>query len=169
MKTIPVLNPLGRPLLYTPEELVEKFAEYVAWCEENPFKAGKRTDYANGFSDVKENYARRVSISGFLVYLGTSFRWWEELDGGKRAEDFSKVKDYIKTYCEVSQVDMAAAGLLKENIISRVLGLADKQHVEANVGATGDLGIRIVDTRKVHHSPLIIDETPEGNATEHPE
>lgn len=42
---------------------------------------------------------------------------------------------------------------------------------EAELGITGgdggDLGIRIVDTRKVHRSPLIIDETPEGEATEH--
>ena len=41
---------------------------------------------------------------------------------------------------------------------------------EAELGITGgdggDLGIRIVDTRKVHRSPLIIDETPEGEATE---
>ena len=42
---------------------------------------------------------------------------------------------------------------------------------EAELGITGgdggDLGIRIVDTRKVHRSPLIIDETPEGEAVEH--
>ena len=41
---------------------------------------------------------------------------------------------------------------------------------EAELGITGgdggDLGIRIVDTRKVHRNPLIIDETPEGEATE---
>ena len=41
---------------------------------------------------------------------------------------------------------------------------------EAELGITGgdgqDLGIRIVDTRRVHRSPLIIDETPEGAATE---
>ena len=41
---------------------------------------------------------------------------------------------------------------------------------EAELGITGgdgqDIGIRIVDTRKVHRSPLIIDETPEGEATE---
>lgn len=42
---------------------------------------------------------------------------------------------------------------------------------EAELGITGgdggDLGIRIVDTRKVHRSPLIIDETPEGESVEH--
>ena len=42
---------------------------------------------------------------------------------------------------------------------------------EAELGITGgdggDLGIRIVDTRKVLRSPLIIDETPEGEAVEH--
>lgn len=134
---MPVHNPLGRPLKFTPSELVDKFAEYVQWCNDNPFKSGKRTDYANGFSDVKENFARRVSISGFLAYIGTDFRWWEELENGKLAEDFSKVKSYIKNYCETSQADMASAGLLKENIISRLLGLADKKAVTTD-------GVKIV-------------------------
>ena len=33
-------------------------------------------------------------------------------------------------------------------------------------GQEGGEPLRIVDTRKVHRSPLIIDETPEGEATE---
>ena len=166
METIPVQNPLGRPLKFTPSELVEKFAEYVKWCGDNPFRSGRKTTYKDGYADVEENLARRISISGFLNYLGASQSWWSMLGTGTNGPDFLVVKEYIKSYCETLQVDMAAAGLLKENIISRVLGLADKQNVEANIGASGDLGIRIVDTRKVHRSPLIIDETPEGEATE---
>ena len=48
-----------------------------------------------------------------------------------------RVKAHIKKYCETIQIDMAAAGLLKENIISRLLGLADKKAVTTD-------GVKIV-------------------------
>ena len=58
---------------------------------------------------------------------------------GKRGEEFLKVKEKIKNYCESYQKEMAAAGIFKENIISRLLGLKDKKEVEN----TGE-GLRIV-------------------------
>ena len=61
------------------------------------------------------------------------------MEEGKRADEFLKVKEKIKNYCENYQKEMAAAGIFKENIISRLLGLKDKQEVEN----TGE-GIRIV-------------------------
>jgi hypothetical protein len=61
------------------------------------------------------------------------------LEEGKRAEEFLKVKEKIKNYCESYQKEMAAAGIFKENIISRLLGLKDKKEVEN----TGE-GLRIV-------------------------
>lgn len=137
METMPVHNPLGRPLKYTPDQLAEKFAEYVEWCKEHPYSSGKVTTYKDGFAEVKENLARRISISGFQLFVGCSDTWWEDLDKRKDGEDFLAVKAYIKKYCETAQVDMAAAGLLKENIISRLLGLADKKTI------AGD-GVKIV-------------------------
>lgn len=55
------------------------------------------------------------------------------------------------------------------NAYREVLKAAGILQEEINIGGQegGDLGIRIVDTRKVHRSPLIIDETPEGEAVEH--
>lgn len=132
---LPFHNPLGRPLKFTPQELAEKFAEYVQWCADNPFKSGTRTDYANGFAATEENRVRRISISGFQLFIGSSDGWWADLDKRKDGADFMRVKEQIKKYCETSQADMAAAGLLKENIISRLLGLADKKAV-ATEGVT---------------------------------
>lgn len=137
MEMMPVHNPLGRPLKFTPSELADKFIEFVKWCDEHPFVTGSRTDYANGFAATEEKRPRRVSISGFLAYIGTDFDWWTRLETRQDADDFVKVKSYIKNYCETSQADMAAAGLLKENIISRLLGLADKKAVTTD-------GVKIV-------------------------
>ena len=131
---LPFKNPLGKPLKYTPEQLAEKFAEYFQWCKDNPIEIFTTTTYANGnFAEVKETKPRLVCISGFQVYLGVTSRWWAELNGAKRGEDYSRVKENIKNLCETYQKEMASAGIFKENIISRLLGLADRQQVEGDV------------------------------------
>ena len=62
------------------------------------------------------------------------------------------------------QIDKAIrkADTYSYQAVLRAAGL-DNQEITLN---TGEEGIHIVDTRKVHRSPLIIDETPEGEATE---
>ena len=138
MDMIPFHNPLGRPPKYSPQELAEKFAEYVQWCQDHPFKDESRVDYANGnYAATASTKPRRISISGFQLFVGCSDTWWERLDTRKDGDEYVAVKANIKKYCETSQADMAAAGLLKENIISRLLGLADKKAVTTD-------GVKIV-------------------------
>lgn len=57
--------------------------------------------------------------------------------------------------------DTAAAKFLAD--------LLGEMEQNVNLGTTDGmpLGLNIVDTRKVHRSPLIIEQTPEGEATEH--
>lgn len=131
-------NPfVGRPLAYKPAELAEKFIEYIEWAKSHPIvitdteegeKAGKSTDVV-----VTKMKPRLISIEGFLVFLGRTKRWWSELDGGKRGAEFSALKQCVREYCESYQTEMASAGLFNANIISRLLGLADKQEIDANV------------------------------------
>lgn len=131
---------IGRPLKYKPAELLEKFQEYLDWAKANPIEAIFQT---SGVSFTGDSYGntnkklipRLVSVSGFLVHIGQSESWWKMLEEGKHGADFLKVKDKIKSYCETYQKEMAAAGLFKENIVSRMLGLKDKQQVE-NTGET---------------------------------
>lgn len=127
---------LGRPLKYTPKQLMEEFAKYVQWCKEHPIVQRQRTDYANGFSDTTIEHPRYVSIGGFHIWLGCTDSWWKNLDDGKYGEDFLRVKGKIKKFCEQYQIEMAASGQMKENIISRLLGLADKKTVSAGEGVT---------------------------------
>ena len=144
---IPVINPLkkaGRPLHHTPEELAERFAEYVKWAVEHPIVV-KRT--ATGTSSTpaapssfdredEEQKPQLISVKGFLVWLGETEDWWKKLDKDSSfAEDFFTLKTYIRAYCEENQAKLASAGLFKENIVSRLLGLADKQNVTADVDA----------------------------------
>lgn len=127
---LPFKSPLGRPLKYTPKQLAEEFVKYAQWCEDHPLEARVRVDYAKGFSDTTAYKPRRVSIGGFLVYIGGTWDWWSHLNTRKRGEEFVKVKSSIKEYCETYQKEMASAGLLNANIISRLLGLADKKETK---------------------------------------
>lgn len=130
----PFINPLvGRPLHFTPKQLAKKFEEYVKWCEDNEIELGERQKGVapGGYVDkTTTNYKQRlISVHGFLVFIGKSKRWWTELSDGKQGDKFSTLKDSITAYCEDYQKEMAAAGIFNANIISRLLGLADKKEL----------------------------------------
>ena len=131
---------LGRPLKYQPAELLEKFQEYVDWAKANPISVGhteKNTSkdgctYSKEWEELKP---RLVSISGFLVHLGCVREWWDSLDreDAKRKDEFSRVKSFIRDYCQTYQKEMATNDIFNANIISRLLGLADKKEVKADL------------------------------------
>lgn len=139
-----VYHEVGRPLSYRPKELLQKFVEYIEWAKahpiENIYETSGTSFSGDSYGNTNKNLKPRlISIGGFLVFIGQTESWWSHLEDGKRGEEFFKVKDKIKNYCESYQKEMAAAGIFKENIISRLLGLKDKKEVEN----TGE-GLRIV-------------------------
>lgn len=130
-----VYHEVGRPLKFKPHELLEKFKEYIQWAKEHPIENVYQTSgtsyTGDSYGNTNKNLKPRlISIGGFLTFIGQTESWWKHLEEGKKAEDFFKVKEKIKNYCESYQKEMAAAGIFKENIISRLLGLKDKQEVE---------------------------------------
>lgn len=130
-----VYHEVGRPLSYKPKELLQKFVEYIDWAKahpiENIYETSGTSFSGDSYGNTNKNLKPRlISIGGFLVFIGQTESWWSHLEDGKRGEEFFKVKDKIKSYCESYQKEMAAAGIFKENIISRLLGLKDKQEVE---------------------------------------
>jgi len=134
MEMLPFRNPLGKPPRYTPEQLAEKFVEFVKWCQDNPIVVKTTTRYANGnWSEVEDKKPRLISLSAFELYAGVTDSWWAMLSKRARAEEYVRVKAEIKKLCESYQKEMASANLFNANIISRLLGLADKQQVEGKV------------------------------------
>jgi hypothetical protein len=135
-------NPLGgRPLSYKPRELAEKFVEYIEWAKDHPIVLGETqegTRQGKSFDvEVTKTKPRLISISGFLVYLGKRWTWWQELDKGKHGAAFLEVKDSVREYCEHYQTEMATVEVFNANIISRLLGLADKQEVDMSAEVKG--------------------------------
>lgn len=133
----------GRPLKYTPDELIEKFAEYVLWCKDNPIKVEVQETgiRGNNIVDAKkvEYKPRFLNLRGYLNYIGGSDVYWSQLENGRLKVEFSKVKRAISQYIQSYQLEYAAAGVFKENIVSRLNGLTDKQEHKHE----GD-GIKIV-------------------------
>ena len=134
MELIPIRNPRGKPVRYTPDELEAKFIEYVKWCDEHPIEVTTTTTYANGnWSEVVEKKPRLICLTGFELFAGVDASWWSYLNTRKRAEEYIKVKAKIKNMCEMYQKEMASAGVFNANIISRLLGLADKQQTTQTI------------------------------------
>lgn len=127
---------LGRPLKYEPDELLEKFQEYIKWAKEHPIPIVKNvkntTTKGDTYgSDSLERKPRLLSISGFLVFIGAGSDWWQSLDreDRKRHEEFARVKGFIREFCQSYQSEMASADIFNANIVSRLLGLADKKDI----------------------------------------
>ena len=131
---------LGRPLKYNPANLEKKFVEYIEWCEANPVPVAAEKTSSSEFGPRTTSEVvlkpRVISVTGFLIFLGESWCWWEQLDGSKT--DFSKVKSRIHEYCKDFQVGMAYCGVYKENIVARNLGLAEKSENKHEVSASED-------------------------------
>lgn len=140
----PFVNPYkqtGRPLNYNPQQLAEEFEKYVRWCQDNPITISKTAIGQTGDTPFNreeiETKPRLVSIGGFLNWLGEEDNWWTMLDKGTFGDEFLRVKARVRGYCEDYQKAMASTGVFKENIISRLLGLADKKAVTTD-------GVKIV-------------------------
>tara|TARA_R110000851_G_scaffold237164_1_gene389999 strand:- start:11321 stop:11749 length:429 start_codon:yes stop_codon:yes gene_type:complete len=121
---------LGRPKkLKTANELWIHFEKYV---EERPLRAKPK-----GVWDTKNSITANVMMEVPLTWLGfSSFLNTNKIIGDindyKTNKDgvynnFSDIIKKIDTIIKTDMIEGATAGVYKENIIARMLGLADKQ------------------------------------------
>jgi hypothetical protein len=105
----------GRPKLFTtPADLLAAANEYFEWVENNPV-------IAQVFIDGKMlplPKMRAMSLQGLSAYIGVcNLRYYKKL------ADFSQVMEFIYSVIYAHNIEGAAAGLLKTNIIARSFGL----------------------------------------------
>lgn len=113
-----------------PNKLYEACVEYFVYCEENPLVEEKV-----GFSKGKTcradmNKVRAMTSSGLSIFLGITHKTL--IEWKKTRDDLKPVIDWAESVIWNQKFSAAAAGLLNANIISRELGLADKQEVAVN-------------------------------------
>lgn len=131
----------GRDKLFTsPELLWEAACEYFQWCDENPWETKQTVTKTNGKEVREAPTSRPYSLSGLCLYLNANQWWWHQFKAGlddKDDKDFSHIISRIEDIIETQQFEGATVGVFNANIISRKLGLADKQQQEITGKLTG--------------------------------
>lgn len=118
------LRNAGRPRRYgSPEELASECAEYIRWCENNTLFSVEARVVDKTIEKVSTPRMRAMTIEGLCLYLSIGYTTWLEYRAKPEYKDLCSQVEYI---IRTQKFAGAAAGLLKENIISRDLGLADR-------------------------------------------
>lgn len=130
----------GRKTIYTPEEFLDKAFEYFQWNNDNPLMEAKIIPRGVVKNKGKEDEEivftidipkmRAMSISGLCNFADINTDTFYEY--AKRHE-FADVIRTIKDVMYQQKFEAASAELLNANIISRDLGLVDKQQIDQTV------------------------------------
>lgn len=123
----------GREKLFaTPELLWEAACEYFVWCEENPLYESKAFSYQGEIVTATLPKMRAMTLSGLCFYLGCNEAYFRTFKSQLPQDEqgFNTVISEIETTVYNQKFQGAAADLLNANIISRDLGLVDKNETE---------------------------------------
>lgn len=128
----------GRDKIFvSPKLLWEAACEYFEWAEKNPIKDPR--------SVGQRKIQRPFTIEGLCVYVGANTAFLRQFEDGLKGKEDAESKDFstiigtIKDVIFTQQYENAAIGVLKENIVSRKLGLADKQEVKSDISSQSDI------------------------------
>lgn len=138
----------GRKLDYTPLQVANEFEKYIDDIRANPIEVEtiyKRQNRKEGLvrdteekqqQNRTEQMPRAPRVSDFVVrWLGKDMSWWSKLSDKnchKDWEEFFNIKHRVNNYCRDAKLNGATVGIFNANIISRELGLTDKQQVDQN-------------------------------------
>lgn len=108
----------------TPDQLWDEAVKYFEWATEFPLEEHKIVTAGTRVHHLNLNRPRAFTITGLCAYLGVRpsvFNAYAE------KEKFAYVVEAIKTVIATQKFEYAAVGMLNAALISRDLGLADKQ------------------------------------------
>lgn len=135
----------GRKRLFSsPGALYKAACTYFDWCDANPWI---KIDYkGSGAVKVEIPTARPYTMAALCKHLGVNLSYFNQLKTSLKekkgttdlnTEDFSLVKwlqtiEFIEQTIYVQKFEGAAVGAFNANIISRELGLVDKNSLEVD-------------------------------------
>lgn len=121
----------GRPRAFnSPGEMWDKAKEYFAWCESNPIDETKLFSFQGEISSGKAPHMRAMTKAGLCSFLNIGISTLKDYN---KKEEYSAVIDAIEQVMYEQKFSGAAAGMLKENIIARDLGIIDKDDDKVTV------------------------------------
>lgn len=136
----------GRDKIFkTPEAMWEAACGYFEWCDENPLMSSEAKVISQGMGAgstaelIQVPKLRAYTLEGLTAFLHVNLQYFGDFKKSlagktdKQSIDFSLVIDQIDSIIRRQKFEGAAAGLLNATIISRDLGLRDKQEIEHTV------------------------------------
>ena len=112
------------------DEFRQACYDYLSWVEANPLE--EAAVYQGVVQEKPIPKMRAMTVHGISNFLGITEVTWREY--GANGHGLSSVVKEINGIMYDQKFAGAAAGLLKDNIIARDLGLADKQKSEHSGG-----------------------------------
>jgi len=116
-----------KPIFATPDDLWDAACEYFEWVEANPLDETKLFSYEGEIIEGTIPKMRAMTIQGLCFFLDISDETWATYSKNK---DFIGICENIKKVIFTQKFEGASAGFLNASIISRELGLADKQELD---------------------------------------
>ena len=123
----------GRDKLFTtPQLLWEAACEYFEWIEVNPLYETKGFAYQGEVKKEEFPKMRAMTMEQLCFYLNCNEAYFRQFKAAlpEGEKDFSTVISDIETVIRTQKFQGASADLLNANIISRDLGLKDKQDLD---------------------------------------
>jgi len=140
-----------KPLWDNPQELLEACEEYFDWAVKNPLWETQPKVLNGEIVDHAVDRLRAMTVSGLCVFLGITRETWNQY---RKKSDFSDICEHVDQVMFTQKVSGAAAGLLKENIIARETGLADKKEAKNELTGANGAPIEIDHDYQITFNPV---------------
>jgi len=126
----------GKPVRYdNPKLLWKDIKQYFQWVEDNPYYETKVTVLKGEASHEKVPKLRPYTLTGLCTFLGIIVSTWTNWK--KNRPDLQDIIFYAEQIIYENKISGATADVFNANIISRELGLADKQDHTSSDGSVG--------------------------------
>jgi len=124
---------IGKPRKFkTPEQLKEACAGYFDWVWNNPLSEEKVFNGPDGIVRATVDKMRAMTIIGLCNHLGIGERTWRDMRDTR--EDLQGVIEFVEQLIKQQKVEGAMAGLLKETIVMRELGMHETTRLAGHDG-----------------------------------
>lgn len=121
-------------LFLTPHDLMEAAADYFEWCEEHPILEEQVNIWQGVVIRTDISKVRSFTIRGLATYLGLTAAKIKSY--GNKGAEWEEVLEFIDQVIYTQKFENAAAGMLNPTMITRDLGLVDKQDVKTGITVT---------------------------------
>lgn len=122
-----------KPKFGNPDDLWDACAQYFEWVTENPLFEDRLVTFQGHATHEPVAKMRAMTVGAMCLFIDVSRSTWDEWRASR--PDLSDIISRVEAIIFAQKFEGAAADLLNGNIVSRELGLADKQDHQSSDGS----------------------------------